>query len=48
MAGLSYDITDNLSADFTYRYLIVDNCKMAHGKRDLVSNEYTLGLRYKF
>lgn len=48
MAGLSYDITDNLSADFTYKYLIVDNYKTTQGERDLVSNEYTLGLRYRF
>jgi opacity protein-like surface antigen len=48
MAGLTYDITNSLSADFTYKYLIVDNYKTGIGKKDIVSNEYVLGLRYKF
>lgn len=49
MAGITYDITENLTADFTYKYLIVDNFKVADGvKKDIVSNEFLLGLRYKF
>jgi opacity protein-like surface antigen len=48
MGGLTYDVTDAFSVDFTYKYLVVDRFKTAIGKKDLVSNEYTLGLRYKF
>ena len=57
-AGVSYKVTENVALDLAYRYVDADEIEFNHNissegvnlksTADLVSHDYSLGIRYNF